>query len=180
MRSLPIYSAGLRFLQRLGYSLLQATLFGSILGLLVYYRVPRAQFTEDATPIALLARPSAWLESWERGSFDWRARALGARSSRSDSVVVVALDDETLAEARQDEHPGVASNPWPREILGGLTQRLLDEGAELVLLDFPFTELSPRACLSQGTSGVEGVDDDRAFRLLLDRHPEKSLLGFSW
>ena len=49
MRSLPIYSAGLRFLQRLGYSLLQATLFGAILGLLVFYRVPRALLTEDAS-----------------------------------------------------------------------------------------------------------------------------------
>jgi adenylate cyclase len=181
VRSLPIYSAGLRFLQRLGYSLLQATLFGSILGLLVYYRVPRTQLAEEeATPIALLARPSALLESWERGAYDWRARALGARSSRSDRVVVVALDDETLAEARQDSHPGIASNPWPREILGGLSQRLIDEGAELVLLDFPFTERSPRACLAQGTPGVEGVDDDRAFRLLLERHPEKSLLAFAW
>ncbi len=180
VRSLPIYSAGLRFLQRLGYSLLQATLFGAILGLLVYYRVPRALLSEDATPIALLARPSAWLQSWERGTYDWRVRSLGGRSSRSDRVVVVALDDETLAEARQDDHPGIASNPWPREILGGLSNRLVDEGAELVLLDFPFTERSPRACLAQGTPGVEGMDDDQAFRKLLDRYPDKSLLAFSW
>jgi adenylate cyclase len=180
VRSLPIYSAGLRFLQRLGYSLLQATLFGAILGLLVYYRVPRAQLSEEATPIALLARPSAWLQSWERATYDWRVRSLGGRSSRSDRVVVVALDDETLAEARQDEHPGIASNPWPREILGGLSNRLVDEGAELVMLDFPFTELSPRACLAQGTPGLEGLDDDRAFRKLLDRNPGRSVLAFSW
>ena len=180
MRSLPIYSAGLRFLQRLGYSLLQATLFGAILGLLVYYRVPRAQLDEEATPIAVLARPSSWLESWERGTYDWRARALGARSSRSDRVVVVAIDDETLAEARQDEHPGIASNPWPREILGGLSKRLVDEGAELVMLDFPFTDFSPRACLAQGTPELEGLDDDRAFRKLLDLHPERSVLAFAW
>jgi adenylate cyclase len=180
VRSLPIYSAGLRFLQRLGISLLQATLFGAILGVLVYYRVPRSQLTEEATPLALLARPSAWVQSWERGTYDWRVRALGARSSRSDRVVVVALDDETLAEARQDEHPGIASNPWPREILGGLSNRLLDEGAELVMLDFPLTELSPRACLAQGTPGLEGLDDDHAFRKLLDRNPEKSVLAFAW
>jgi adenylate cyclase len=180
VRSLPIYSAGLRFLQRLGYSLLQATLFGAILGLLVYYRVPRAQLGSEATPIAVLARPSAWLESWERGAYDWRARALGARSSRSDRVVVVAIDDETLAEARQDSRPGVASNPWPRELVGGLSNRLVDEGAELVMLDMPFTEESPRACLTEGTSGVEGMDDDRAFRKLLDRTPERSVLAFSW
>ncbi|WNG38453.1 adenylate/guanylate cyclase domain-containing protein [Archangium violaceum] len=180
VRSLPIYSAGLRFLQRLGYSLLQATLFGAILGLLVYYRVPRAQLSGEATPIALLARPSAWVQSWERDTYDWRVRSLGARSSRSDRVVVVALDDETLAETRQDAHPGIASNPWPREILGGLSNRLVDEGAELVMLDFPFTELSPRACLAQGTADLEGLDDDRAFRKLLDRYPEKSVLAFSW
>jgi adenylate cyclase len=164
----------------LGYSLLQATLFGAILGMLVYYRVPRTQLGGEATPIAVLARPSSWLESWERGAYDWRARALGARSSRSDRVVVVAIDDETLAEARQDEHPGIASNPWPREILGGLSNRLVDEGAELVMLDMPFTELSPRACLTQDTSGVEGMDDDRAFRKLLDRNPERSVLAFEW
>ncbi len=180
MRSLPIYSAGLRFLQRLGYSLLQATLFGVILGLLVYYRVPRAQLGSEATPLAVLARPSAWLESWERSAYDWRARALGARSSRSDRVVVVSIDDETLAEARQDPRPGIASNPWPREIVGGMSNRLVDEGAELVMLDMPLTEESPRACLTEASSGVEGMDDDRAFRKLLDRNPERSVLAFSW
>ncbi|EPX63410.1 Adenylate cyclase [Cystobacter fuscus DSM 2262] len=180
MRSLPIYSTGLRFLQRLGYSLLQATLFGVILGLLVYYRVPRAQLSEEATPLALLARPASWLQAAENVTYDWRARSLGARGSRSDRVVVVALDDETLAEARQDQHAGIASYPWPREILGGLTQRLLDEGAELVLLDLPLTERSPRAPFSPGAPGQEERDDDRVFRSLLDQVPGKSVLAFSW
>ena len=180
MRSLPIYSTGLRFLQRLAYSLLQAMLFGSILGVLVYYRVPRAQLSEDATPSTLIARPSAGLEAWERITYDGRVRSLGERASRSDRVVVVALDDETLTEARLDDHAGIASYPWPREILGGVTQRLLDEGAEQVLLDLPFTELSPRACLTPGASGPSGLDDDRAFRALLDRSPQKSVLSFSW
>ncbi|MET0406482.1 MAG: adenylate/guanylate cyclase domain-containing protein [Cystobacter sp.] len=180
MSRLPIYSTGLRFLQRLGYSLLQATLFGVILGVLVYYRVPRERLSEDATPLALLARPAAWLEAAERLTYDWRARALGARGSRSDRVVVVALDDETLAEARQDEHAGIASYPWPREILGGLTQRLLEEGAEMVLLDVPFTERSPRASISRGASARDEQDDDRVFRELLDQVPRRSVLAFSW
>ena len=180
MRSLPIYSTGLRFLQRLAYSLLQATLFGAILGVLVYNRVPRGRLSEDAAPVPLLARPAEGLEAWERITYDGRVRSLGARSSRSDRVVVVALDDETLAEARQDAHAGIASYPWPREILGGLTQRLLDEGAEQVLLDVPLAELSPRACLIPSAGGLPGLDDDRAFRQLLDRVPQQSVLGFTW
>ena len=177
---LPTYSAGLRFLQRLGISLLQATLFGAILGLLVYYRGPRTQGPQDTTPIALLARPSGWVQSLERFTYDWRVRSLGGRSSRSDRVVVVALDDETLAEARQDGRPGVASSPWPREILGGVANRLVDEGAEVVLFDMPLSDFSPRAGLTLGTPGLEGLDDDRALRKLLDRTPERSVLGFSW
>lgn len=178
MPGLPIYSAGLRFLQRLGFSLLQALLFGGLLGLVVYYRVPAVQ--ADAEGVPLLQRPIAWIESLERATYDWRARALGARSTRSEQVLVVAVDDETLAEARQDSRHGIASNPWPRQILGGLSRRLVDEGAELVLLDFPFTERSPHACLDMGTPGVEGLDDDRAFRKLLDTHAERSVLSFSW
>jgi adenylate cyclase len=176
---LPIYSAGLRFLQRLGFSLLQALLFGGLLGLLVYSRAPRMP-EEEGTLRALLTRPFAWLESWERFTYDWRARALGARSTRSEDVVVVALDDETLAEARQDTHRDIASNPWPREIFGGLSGRMLEEGAGLVLLDFPFTERSPRACPIEGTPGVEGLQDDQAFRKRLDEHPGGSVLAFSW
>ncbi|MBM7115137.1 CHASE2 domain-containing protein [Archangium primigenium] len=180
MRRLPISSTGLRFLQRLAYSLLQATLFGTILGVLVYFRPPRAQPSEGAAPVTLLSRPAAGLESWERLTYDGRVRAVGARASRSDRVVVVALDDETLTEARQDDHAGVSSYPWPREMLGGMTQRLLDEGAEQVLIDLPFAELSPRACFAPGASGASGLDDDRALRALLDRVPQKSVLAFDW
>ena len=86
MRRLPISSTGLRFLQRLAYSLLQATLFGTILGVLVYFRPPRAQLSEGAAPVTLLSRPAAGLESWERITYDGRVRAVGCLLYTSDAA----------------------------------------------------------------------------------------------
>nr|WP_228530555.1 MULTISPECIES: adenylate/guanylate cyclase domain-containing protein [Myxococcaceae] len=166
----------------MGFSLLQAAIFGSLVGLLVLLRPPRPGVDdgEGPAPRTLLAGPAGWLEGLERGAYDWRARELGRRSTRSDSVVVVAIDDATLGEARQSEHPGIASHPWPREIVGGMTGRLVDEGASLVILDLLFPELSPRACATQGLSPAGTADDDSAFRAQLDQKPGTSLLAFSW
>ena len=177
MRS-PLQSAGRRFLKRLGFSLLQAAIFGSLVGLLVLLRPVR--FVDDEAGRTLLSGPAEWLEGLERSAYDWLARELGERSERSDRVVLVAIDDATLGEARQSEHPGIASHPWPREIVGGMTSRLLDEGASLVLLDLPFPELSPRTCALPGLSPAGVADDDSSFRAQLDKKPGGSLLGFSW
>lgn len=180
----PLPSAGRRFLQRFGFSLVQAALFGSLVGLLVYNRPSTSHSLEDEPsfnwPRIAVRSMARWLESWELSTYDWRARSLGGQSRPSPQVELVVLDDYTLAAARQDEHPGIASHPWPREIIGGVTHRLVEDGAELVLLDFLFSELSPRACLTQGLSSSEMLDDDRAFRVLLDQHPQRSVLAFSW
>ncbi|HET9451982.1 MAG TPA: adenylate/guanylate cyclase domain-containing protein [Aggregicoccus sp.] len=174
----PFQSAGRRFLKRLGFSLLQAAIFGSLVGLLVLLRPARPGGDEAGR--TLMSGPAAWLEGLERATYDWRARELGAHSTRSDRVVLVAIDDATLGEARQSEYPGIASHPWPREIVGGMVGRLVDEGASLVLLDLLFPELSPRACVTPGLNAAGVTDDDASFRAQLDRKPGSSLLGFAW
>lgn len=183
MQGSPVQSAGRRFLKRLGFSLLQAAIFGSIVGLLVFHRVPRTAL-EDGTPLTALEVLVGWLDGWERVTYDWRVRALGATvdaaKGRSDDVVLVNIDDKTLDEARQSDHPGIASHPWPREIVGGLVDRLVEEGAAVVLVDLLFSEFSPRGCLTPSRSRASVSEDDSALRDALDQSPGKSVLAFSW
>lgn len=161
-----------------------AVSFGCVLGLLVYLRAPGLAEPRDASagwgPSTLFDTAQDGLEGWERASYDWRVRELGERSERPDEAVVVAIDDETLAEARQDDHPGVATQPWPRQLVGGMVRRLVEEGALLVLVDLPFPELSPSACVDPKLSPQPHSGDDAAFRALLDREPGRALLSFSW
>ncbi|XXF75760.1 adenylate/guanylate cyclase domain-containing protein [Myxococcaceae bacterium GXIMD 01537] len=180
MQGAPVQSAGRRFLKRLGFSLLQAAIFGSLVGLLVYQRVPRAQLHAEGAPRTVLAGLVGWLDGLERVTYDWRARALGARSERSDRVVLVTIDDDTLAEARQSEHAGIASHPWQRQVVGGMVDRLVQEGAAVVLVDLPFPERSPRTPLAPRLSRESVPDDDTAFRDALAKVSGQSVLGFSW
>ncbi|MCP3141119.1 adenylate/guanylate cyclase domain-containing protein [Pyxidicoccus xibeiensis] len=162
-----------------------AILFGCVLGLLVYLRAPglaepRREDSPTWVPLGALDTAQAWLEGYERATYDWRVRELGERSERPDEAVVVAIDDETLAEARQDDRPGVAMQPWPRQLVGGMVHRLVEEGALLVLVDLPFPELSPSACVDPKLSPQGPTGDDAAFRALLEREPGRALLAFSW
>jgi adenylate cyclase len=184
VQGLRVHSASRRFLKRLGVSLLMAILFGCVLGLLVYLRAPGLAAPRDEPSgwglSTLFDAAQAVLDGWERASYDWRVRELGGRSERPDEAVVVAIDDETLAEARQDNRPGVATQPWPRQLVGGMVNRLTREGALLVLVDLPFPELSPSACLDPKLSPQAPSGDDAAFRELLDREPGRALLAFTW
>jgi adenylate cyclase len=185
----PLFqSSGRRFLKRLGFALVQAVLVGGLVGSLLYFRVPRTQLEEEGASPTLIAYLSEWVEAPERATYDIRVKVLGEWLQRQrrhapkgpDRVVVVTVDDDTLANARQSEYPGLASYPWPREITGGMTQRLIQEGASAVLLDMRFPELSPRTCELPRTGKQEGGDDDAAFRGLLDQAPGRSVLAFSW
>ncbi|ATB47080.1 adenylate/guanylate cyclase domain-containing protein [Corallococcus macrosporus] len=159
-----------------------ALLFGGVLGLLVYLRptsvVPPRDPPAAWVPSAAVGAAQAWLEGWERVTYDWRVRELGERSERPDEAVVIAIDDETLAEARQDSRPGVATQPWPRQLVGRMVHRLVQEGALLVLVDLPFTDLSPNACVPPAPAGPSC--DDAAFAALLEREPGRALLAFTW
>lgn len=175
-----LHSAGRRFLKRLGFSLAQAAIVGSVIGLLVASRPARTQLVTEDGPRSILSTLALWMEGMERPFYDARARFLGSHSQPSDRVVVVAIDDESLAETRQSEHSGIASYPWPREILGGMVKRMLDEGAPVVMTDLPFTERSPRTCGTAGLTPLAGLEDDESFQALLDAKPGRALLSFSF
>ncbi len=187
MQSPPVQSAGRRFLKRLGFALLQAVIFGFVLGGLMYFRVPRTQLEVEGVPQTLMARLAELIESPERLTYDARLRILGERlqrqrvreGTRQDRIVLVTVDDDSLANSRESEHPGLAAYPWSRELLGGITRRIVQEGASLVMIDSLFPELSPRTCSTQGLSAKD-TPDDAAFRQLLDQVSGHTALGFSW
>lgn len=178
LSDVPFSSSGRRFLATLGFSLFQAVVFGGLIALLMYFRAPRALELDTDTSPPIHRRLRAILERLEAPTYDWRARALGRESQRPDEVVIIALDDDTLAAARQDEDPQLGVYPWPRSLLGAMTDRLIAEGAKLVMFHPVFGDLSPRECTGD-CPGDDARADDSAFRAFLDRHPGKSLLTFT-
>jgi adenylate cyclase len=182
-----VQSAGRRFLKRVGFALLQTAIFGTLIGGLASVRVPRTQLETEGAPQTVLANLVELLDRLERIAYDARVRALGESLQRQRSkeskaqerVVVVTVDDDTLGNARQSEQPGLATYPWPREILGGMTHRLVEEGASVVLIDTLFPELSPRGCAPQQL-GADEASDDGTFRKLLAEDSGRSALAFSW
>ncbi|WP_224247908.1 CHASE2 domain-containing protein [Hyalangium gracile] len=187
MQNPSVQSPGRRFLKRLGFALLQMAIFGGLMGGLVSVRVPRTQLETEGAPQTVLAHLVELLDRPERVTYDARVRALGESLQRQrpkeskpqDRVVVVTVDDDTLSSARQSQHPGLASYPWPRELIGQMTGRLVEEGASVVLIDMLFPELSPRGC-SASQPGAEEASDDGSFRRLLNQEPGHSALAFSW
>lgn len=187
MQNRSVQSSGRRFLKRVGFALLQTAIFGGLMGALVSVRLPRTQLETEGAPQTVLAHLVDLLDGPELWAYDTRVRALGESLQRNrpkdskprDQVVVVTVDDDTLTSARQSEHPGLASYPWPRELIGGMTRRLAEEGASVVLIDMLFPELSPRGCTTP-QPGAAGESDDGAFRRLLNQDPDGSALAFSW
>jgi len=187
VQSRPVQSSGLRFLKRLGFALLQTAIFGSLIGGLVFVRVPRTQLETEGAPQTVLAWLVGLIERPERVTYDMRVRALGEALQRQrvkeskpqERVVLVTVDDDTLSNARQSQHRELASYPWPREVIGGMTRRLVEEGATVVLLDMLFLELSPRGCFTQEPGAGETTDDER-FRSLLSQDAGRTALAFSW
>ncbi|WP_224367175.1 adenylate/guanylate cyclase domain-containing protein [Hyalangium versicolor] len=186
MQNRSVQSSGRRFFKRLGIALLLSAVFGGLLGGLVSVRVPRTQLESEGAPQTVLANLVELLDRPERIAYDARVRALGESLQRQrkeskpqEQVVIVTVDDDTLISARQSEHPGLASYPWPRELVGGMTRRLVEEGASVVLLDMLFPELSPRGCVAPQL-GPETESDDSTFRRLLNEAPGRSALAFSW
>ena len=174
------FTPGRRFFATFGYSLLQAAIFGSTVAALLYFRAPRVQDEEgEALASHALTRARQGLERLESFFYDWRARALGRESSRSDAeVAVVAIDEEALANARRGEQAVLAQRPWPRHVLGSLVERILDEGARLVVIDLPLWDASPSSGPATDEPTRWAGNDDEAFRAALDRRPGKTVLAF--
>lgn len=179
MYGLPVSSPGRRFLKTLLFSLLMAVLCGALFALLVYFRLPHTvRVEEDEDTLVWHEVLRNRLEDLEQVSYDARARELGKRSDdpQQQQVVLVPIDEEAVQSARRDEHPGIGMQPWPREILGGVVDRLIREGSALVVLDSVFPDASPSTCPTQLTSAPT---DDDAFRSLLERRPNQAMLGFA-
>ncbi|HZW89281.1 MAG TPA: CHASE2 domain-containing protein, partial [Myxococcaceae bacterium] len=157
----------------LGFSLFQAAVLGSAVGAIVSARVPPTPGFRDEEPprqFRLRTFLGAPIDALERSLLDWRLHELGRQTEPARDVVLVGVDDETLANAREDPHPDVSVWPWPRALLGGLVSQLGREGASPVLLDWSLDTGSPRV-------GGE-VPDDEQFRRALDATPG-TVLGFS-
>lgn len=164
--------AARRTLRVLGFSLVQAAVFGSVLGALVSVRpVPSPGFVGDEeapTPRwrALLGAP---VDAVDRLAYDWRLRELGGRAEPTDKVVLVGIDDETLASAREDPRPDVARLPWPGALLGRLVGELGREGASAVVVDSRLTDGLPAPPAAEA----------EAFHAQLERAKTASVLGFT-
>ncbi|MFL5318586.1 MAG: CHASE2 domain-containing protein, partial [Myxococcaceae bacterium] len=121
MQGVLSQSAGRRFIKKLGVALVWAALVGSGAAPLVYFRPARPAVTdEDAVALPLHLEVLRQLEALELWTYDWRIREVALASSRPEEVVVLAIDDETLANARQSGQPELAVQPWPRALLGDL------------------------------------------------------------
>lgn len=171
----PIQSAGRRFIQKFGVAFLWATLIGLGLGAAAYYRVDRRD--ADGDPVWHVI-PRLWLESLELRTVDWRARSLGGEAVRPDEVVLVNIDEETLNNARESEHPDWAMRPWPRELLGQVVEQLLREGAARVYVDGSFVDVSPRQAAA--CKGEAPKSDDAYFGELLAKHVDSVVVPFEW
>src|SRR4051794_29450279 len=99
-------------------ALVWAALVGRVVAPLVYFRPSRPVGDEDADSTPLYQQPARAVEQAELYAYDWRMRERALSTSRPEDVVIVAIDDETIANARQAEQPEVAVQPWPREFLG--------------------------------------------------------------
>lgn len=170
-----IQSAGLRFLQKFGVAFLWATVIGLTFGGAAYFRVERRELDGDPRWHVM---PRLWLEQLEARTVDWRARELGNSGDRPDGVVLVNIDEDTLTNARESEHPEWAMRPWPRELLGQVAEQAVREGAAMVFIDEAFSDVSARQCAP--CRGEDPRTDDQKFAELLKRLDRKVVLGFDW
>ncbi len=175
MATNPLQSAGIRFVQKFGVAFFWAIVVGLLFGGAAYFRVDRRELEGEPRWHVL---PRLWLEQLEARTVDWRARELGASEERADGVVLVNVDEETLSNARESEHPEWAMRPWPRELLGAVTAQAIREGAAMVFIDESFADVSARQCAP--CKGEDASTDDQRFAQTLKSLGDKVVLGFDW
>ena len=103
----------------------------------------------------LVGLAAAWLlsltgltDAFEARSFDWRARLLAPKTSATDAVRLILLDQASLDWGAKENG---LSWPWPREVYGFILDFCRRGGAAGVAFDVLYTEPS-----------VYGVTDDAA------------------
>jgi adenylate cyclase len=171
----PIQSAWLRFFRKFGVAFFWAFIIGLVFGSAAYFRVDRRDLEGDPRWHVVLR---LWLERLEWQTFDWRSRELGAASERPDEVVIAAIDEETVVNARESDHPDWAMSPWPRDLLGSVVEQLVREGAALVVVDQTLADVSPHVC--QPCRGDSKRSDDEQLAARLEKLGGKVVLGFDW
>jgi adenylate cyclase len=171
--ALQIHRRG--FLKTASVALFWSAVFGGIFGTLAYFRVTRGQSEGDA-PWHVAAR--LWLERLELQTYDWRARELGASSARTDGVVAISIDDETVQNAKESEHPEWAMQPWPRNLSGSLVEQAGREGAAVVVFGPAVDAVSAHHCAGPRAEAVK--PDDALFAQRLLRAQTKVVLPFDW
>ncbi|HUF12337.1 MAG TPA: adenylate/guanylate cyclase domain-containing protein [Longimicrobiales bacterium] len=82
----------------------------------------------------------------ENGTFDARARALHDPAEADSSIVIVAIDDNSLEAFRRQ----LGRWPWPRETQGQIVAYLAHAGARLAIFDITFPE--PDSLRARGDS----------------------------
>ena len=89
---------------------------------------------------------------------------------QSGRVVVVEIDEASLAE--------FGSWPWPRDLLGRITRRLLDRGAATVVFDMMFPQEDRRAPRStDGVGEAQSGTNDEVFADALSGRP--TVVGYA-
>lgn len=161
--SFPLQSVGRRFLAKFGVAFAWASLVAVFMGGAAFFRVPRTALDQNQPWHAELR---LLLERLELYTYDWRARMLGDQSHRSDAVVLLSLDDETLSNARAAADESLSVRPWPRELMGALASESVKEGASVVLFDTPLVDASPRIC-----AGSKAGDDEELMARKLEALP---------
>ena len=77
-----------------------------------------------------------WIDRLEGEAFDARARALGDAADADTSIVILAIDDNSLEAFRRE----LGRWPWPRETQAGIVEYLSNAGARLIVFDITFPE----------------------------------------
>ncbi len=165
----------MRFVQKFGVAFLWAIVVGLLFGGAAYFRVERKEL--DGEP-RWHVYPRLWLELLEARTVDWRARELGQNEERADGVVLVNVDEDTLSNARESEHPEWAMRPWPRELLGSVAEQAVREGASMIFIDESFVDVSARQC--SPCRGEDPRTDDQRLAERLHGLGGKVVLGFDW
>lgn len=176
MATNPLQSAGLRFFRKFGVAFFWACVFSLVFGGAAYFRVERRDLEGE---LRWHAAARLLLERMEWATFDWRARQLGAGLERQDDVVIVGIDEETSANARESEHPEWATSPWPRELLGSVVAQAVREGARLVLIDESLADVSPHHCTPCRADAAR-LDDDELLGARLKKLEGKVVPAFDW
>lgn len=84
---------------------------------------------------------SGLLNGIEGKTYDLRASLLASRSSFSDSIVLVVVDQQSIDWVSEPENLGIGW-PWPRELFAAVIVNCIRRGADTIGFDVLFTENS--------------------------------------